>query len=267
MDPGPSTTLPALERGLAEHGMSPADLRHALLTHVHLDHAGAAGHLAVRVPGLLVHVHVDGAPHVADPERLVASTRRTFGDAHDRLWGEVLPVPADRIRAWQPRVRAPARGLRGLHTPGHIGHHVAWLDERTGTLFAGDSMGIILGPDAPTHPPTPPPAVDLEAWRRTLQMLAGVGPERVAVTHFGVHDDFEARLVQLGERLRDLEARVRAALDAADEGDAVAYEEEVREELSRFLQRERVDRYFDVFAAAMDWAGVRRYLEKREEKG
>jgi glyoxylase-like metal-dependent hydrolase (beta-lactamase superfamily II) len=266
IDPGPSTTLEALERKLAERGLQLTELRHVLLTHVHLDHAGVSGHLAARIPKLLVHVHVEGAPHVADPEKLVASTRRTFGDAHDRLWGEVRPVPADRIRAWEPGRPGPFRRLRPLSTPGHIGHHVAWLDESEGALFAGDSMGIILAPGAPTHPPTPPPAIDLAAWQRTLELIGGVRPAQVAATHFGVHGNVEDRRQQLAERLAKLEARVKAALARGDEHDALDYEAEVRDEISAHRPRELVDRYFDVFPAATDWAGVRRYVEKAQQK-
>jgi glyoxylase-like metal-dependent hydrolase (beta-lactamase superfamily II) len=274
VDPGPSTTIPTLERKLAERGIALSDIRHVLLTHVHLDHAGAAGHLAARSPKLQVHVHVEGAPHIADPERLVASTRRTFGEAHDRLWGEMRPVPADRVKAWEPG-RGPLAGsatsptlkrLRPLSTPGHIGHHVAYLDESEGVLFAGDSMGIILSPDGPTHPPTPPPAIDLEAWQKTLDMLAGVRPDAVAPTHFGVHKDFEDRRQQLSERLRALESRVEAALAQGNESDPLDYEEEVRAEQAAFRARELVDRYFDVFPAATDWAGVKRWVEKTRRK-
>jgi glyoxylase-like metal-dependent hydrolase (beta-lactamase superfamily II) len=214
----------------------------------------------------MVHMHAEGAPHVADPEKLVASTRRTFGDAHDRLWGEVLPVPADRIRPWEPGRRGPLRHLRALPTPGHIGHHLAYLDETDGTLYSGDSMGIILAPGAPTHPPTPPPAIDIAAWQQTLERIGGVRPALVAPTHFGVHDRVEERRHQLAERLAKLEARVRVALERGLEHDAIDYENEVREEISAHRERALVDRYFDVFPAATDWAGVRRYVEKARQK-
>ena len=266
IDPGPSTTLSTLEQKLAERGIALGDIRHVLLTHVHLDHAGATGHLAARSPKLQVHVHVEGAPHVAEPERLVASTRRTFGEAHDRLWGDVRPVPADRIKAWEPGLKGPLKGLRPLSTPGHIGHHVAYLDEREGTLFSGDSMGIVLSPGGPTHPPTPPPAVDLEAWQKTLDLIAGVRPAAVAPTHFGVHDNVEERRQQLADRLRALESRVEAALARGNEADPLEYEEEVRAEQSAFRSRELVDRYFDVFPAATDWAGVKRWVEKTKRR-
>ncbi len=262
IDPGPTTTLERLRAGLHEMGIGPTDLRHVVLTHVHLDHAGSTGHVVRAYPRATVHVHGDGAPHMADPERLVASTRRTFKENHDRLWGEVLPVPSDRIRPWSQGERGPWRGLRPIPTPGHISHHVAYLDERDGTLFAGDSMGIVLGDDVPTHPPTPPPSVDLRAWERTLREISVVAPERFGATHFGMHGDVPARVRQLGERLAAVEARVRRALAEGDAEDAARYEREVRDELAPSVGRERVDRYFDMFGAATDWAGVRFYLER-----
>jgi glyoxylase-like metal-dependent hydrolase (beta-lactamase superfamily II) len=265
VDPGPSTTLETLEGRLRDQGVRLEDIRHLLLTHVHLDHAGASGHLAGRVPALRVHVHVDGAPHVADPERLVASTRRTFGDAHDRLWGDVRPVPADRIRAWTPGEPGGLRHTRPFHTPGHIGHHVAWLDERTGTLLAGDAMGIVIHPSAPVHPPTPPPTVDLEAWRTTLTLIGHVGPERFGAAHFGLHEDPHGRRMELQARLDAFEERVAVAMaEGRVEGDAEAYEEEVRSEQAAWLPRDRADRYFDTFRAAIDYRGMVRYLEKRD---
>ena len=188
VDPGPTTTLDRLVDELGRLGVGPRDLRHVALTHVHLDHAGATGHLLERFPGATVHVHADGASHMSDPERLVASTRRTFGDAHDTLWGEVKAVPADKIRPWKPGDAGPWTGLRPVPTPGHIAHHVAYVDERDGTLYAGDAMGVVLS-GAPPIPPTPPPAVDLRAWARTLEEIRSIAPERFGATHFGFRTD------------------------------------------------------------------------------
>lgn len=266
VDPGPTTTLDRLVEQLAERGVGPDDLRHVMLTHVHLDHAGSTGHLVERFPRAVVHVHEDGASHMVDPERLVASTRRTFGDAHDRLWGDVKPVPVARVRGWRLGEAGPWKGLRPVSTPGHISHHLGYLDEREGTLFAGDSMGIVLG-EGPTHPATPPPAVDLRAWEETLREIEVMDPERAAVTHFGVHGGVSARREQLAARLSALEARVRAAMEAGEEeADAARFDEEVREELAPYMGREEVDRYFDMFSAATDWAGVAFYL-KRNPRG
>lgn len=262
VDPGPSTTFERLREGLTAAGVGQDDLRHVALTHVHLDHAGATGHVVEAYPRVTVHVHEAGAPHMADPTRLVASTRRTFGEAHDRLWGEVRPVPPHRMRAWRPGEPGPWRGLRPLPTPGHIAHHLAYLHEPDGTLLAGDAMGIVLGDGAPTHPPTPPPAVDLRAWERTLDEILAVGPERFGATHFGMHGDVPGRVRQLRERLQDLERRVRAAVAGGDIEDAERYEEEVRLRLAPVRGRDEVDRYFDLFPAATDWAGVRFYVER-----
>jgi glyoxylase-like metal-dependent hydrolase (beta-lactamase superfamily II) len=258
VDPGPTTTMERLESELTAHGIGPSDLRHVLLTHVHLDHAGATGHLVERFPNARVHVHEEGASHMVEPERLVASTRRTFGELHDRLWGEVKPVPAHRIDAWRVEERGGVAGLRPIPTPGHISHHLAYLDERDGTLFSGDAMGITLA-GGPQHPPTPPPAVNVPDWRRTLEEIRLIGPERFGATHFGFHDDVEVRRDQLRRRLEALEERVRAAIAVGleeEEADAARFEREVRDELAPFMGEERVHRYFDMFPAATDWAGM-----------
>ena len=262
VDPGPSTSLDGLEDGLAELGVALADIQHVLLTHVHLDHAGGTGHLVSRFPHLQVHVHVDGAPHMADPERLVSSTRRTFGEAHDRLWGDVLPVPAERIRPWEPAERLPVPRVRAFATPGHIAHHVSYLAEADGTFVAGDALGVILAPGAPSYPPTPPPSVDVPAWLETLQTLEVVDPDTFGVSHFGVHDDFTGRLSEMRERLSALRDRVEAALASGDDSDRDVYEDEIREAISAFRPREEVDGYFDAFSAATDWDGMRLYLER-----
>jgi glyoxylase-like metal-dependent hydrolase (beta-lactamase superfamily II) len=261
IDPGPTTTIDRLIAELEVNGVEANDLRHVLLTHIHLDHAGATGHLVEHFPNATVHVHEDGASHLVDPERLVASTRRTFGELHDRLWGEVKPVAADRIRAWRPSDPERSAGLRPIATPGHISHHLAYLDEEDGTLFSGDSMGISLA-GGPQHPPTPPPAVHLRDWERTLEEIGHIGPERFGATHFGFHEDVEERRLQLSERLGALEARVRIALGTGDESDAARFEAEVRQELAPFMGEDRVNRYFDMFPAATDWAGVAFYVKR-----
>ena len=261
VDPGPTTAMERLVTELQSHGVGAKDLRHIALTHVHLDHAGATGHLSRLFPNATVHVHEDGASHMVDPERLVAGTRRTFGDAHDGLWGEMKPVPADRIEAWRSGEPGPCRELLPIATPGHIAHHLAYLDERDGTLYAGDAMGIVLS-GGPSHPPTPPPAVDLRAWKRTLHEIGEIGPERFGATHFGIHSDIETRRVQLQSRLDALETRVRAGLAAGDEEDAERYDDEVREEFAHFMGEDRVNRYFDLFSGAVDWEGVAFYLKR-----
>ena len=267
VDPGPATCLDVLRGRLGERGYSIGDLRAVLLTHIHLDHAGATGHLVGENDALTVHVHADAAPHVADPARLVRSTRRTFGEAHDRLWGEVRPVPARNIHPWMPGERAPLRLLRPVPTPGHIGHHVAWLDDRDGVLLCGDALGVILDRRAPVHPPTPAPGVDTAAWQETLERVRVFDPDRFAVAHFGIYDDFDARRMELSAALARLERRVRASTPADAPGLAEGYEMETRGKLASVIGRERAQRYFDVFPAANDWAGMRLHLERRGRAG
>ena len=262
VDPGPSTSLNGLELGLSELGVQFSDIRHLLLTHVHLDHAGGTGHLVSRFPDLQVHVHIDAAPHIVDPEKLVASTRRTFGEAHERLWGAVLPVPKNRICAWNPETREPVPGLSALSTPGHIAHHVSYLDEYDGVLIAGDALGVILAPGAPTHPPTPPPGVNVTAWLETLDNVQTIGPSAFGVSHFGLHDGFENRISEMRMRLLACRDRVASALSAGDEQDREIYETEVREVISDFRPRDEVEAYFDIFSPALDWDGMRFHLER-----
>lgn len=262
IDPGPTTTMDRLIAELESHGIGRQDLQNVLLTHIHLDHAGSAGFLLDHFPNANVFVHEDGASHMVDPERLVSSTRRTFGDLHDRLWGEVKPVDANRIRVWRASDPVSCAGLRPISTPGHIAHHLAYLDEGDGTLFSGDAMGIVLA-GGPQHPPTPPPAVNLPDWGRTLEEIGTIGPERFGATHFGLHGDVEERRMQLAAGLDALEARVRSAIEAGnEEEDAKHFEAEVRAELGPFMGEDQVNRYFDMFPAATDWAGVAFYVKR-----
>lgn len=262
VDPGPATCLDALRARLAERGLAIGDLHAVFLTHIHLDHAGATGHLVSENDALTVHVHADAAPHLAEPANLVRSTRRTFGEAHDRLWGEVRPVPARNIRPWAPGERAPLRLLRPVPTPGHIGHHVAYLHDRDGVLLCGDALGVILDRRAPVHPPTPAPGVDAAAWHETLEQVRVYDPDSFAAAHFGIYDDFDARRKELGRALTRLERRVRAGLSADDPRLAEEFEAETRERQAAVIGRERADRYFDLFNAANDWAGMRLYLKR-----
>lgn len=266
VDPGPSTVLPRVREGLRELGLDPGEIRHVCCTHVHLDHAGSAGHWAASNPGLTVHLHEDGAPHLADPDRLVASTRITFGEAHDRLWGEVLPVPAHALRGIRPGERAPFPWLRALHTPGHIAHHMAYLSEDSGTLLAGDALGILLAEGAPVHPPTPPPTLDLKAWFRTLREVEAVGPEWTGVAHFGLHPEPVVRARELREALWSLAERVeRAVGEGGAEADAEAFQAETVARLAPFRPDGEVMKYFQAFSAANDYRGAVRYIQRHPD--
>lgn len=263
VDPGPTPTVDRLIAVIEQAGLPATELRHILLTHVHLDHAGGTGELMRRYPALQVHVHEDAGQYLVDPEGLVASTRRTFGDAHDRLWGEVTPIQASRIRGWRPGDTSRVPGMRPVPTPGHIDHHLAWLREDDGVMAAGDALGIILHPEGPVHPATPAPAIDLGAWHRTLDEIRAIGPEWAAIAHFGLHTGPGHKADALAAALHQLELRVRVALKTGRaDSEVERYEADVRASFAEVLPREQVDRYFDVFSGANDWAGARRAVEK-----
>ena len=191
-DCGPTTCVEHLKVGLRERGLALTDIRHLLLSHIHLDHAGAAGTLVREHPGLQVHVSEIGAPHVIDPSKLEASARRLYGDAFDELWGELVPVPAENVHV----VGDEVVGLACFPTPGHAWHHVSYLDG-TGTLYAGDAAGVRVGGGGFVMPPCPPPEFDLEAWEQTILEIERRAPDRLALIHFGVHDDVEEHLAEL----------------------------------------------------------------------
>ena len=186
VDPGPSTCLPTLELGLQRQGVRWADVRHILLTHIHLDHAGAAGTIVRAHPHIRVLVHERGAPHVADPAKLVESARRLYGADMDRLWGEIAPVPRDRlvVLAGGERVEAGGRRFEVAYTPGHASHHVSYFDAESGVAFVGDTGGVCID-GGYVLPPTPPPDIDLEAWRASLDRIQAWSPDSLFITHFG----------------------------------------------------------------------------------
>jgi glyoxylase-like metal-dependent hydrolase (beta-lactamase superfamily II) len=246
-DCGPATCVPELKARLAERGFELGEVRHLLLSHIHLDHAGAAGVLVREHPGLQVHVSEIGAPHLVDPSRLERSARRLYGDDFDRLWGELAPVPSENVHT----VGQETVGLTTFPSPGHASHHVCYLN-REGTLYAGDAAGVRIRPSEFVLPPTPPPEVDLEAWERTLDELERRGPQRLALIHFGVFEDVERHLEELRRRLREWADRVRNG----------ATEEEFAAEAEADLAADR-ETYEQAMPFWQSYAGLRRYWEKR----
>jgi len=251
-DCGPSTCVPRLHEALGEHGLELRDLRHLLLSHIHLDHAGAAGVLVREHPDLRVHVSEVGAPHLVDPSRLERSARRLYGETFDTLWGELSPVPEANVEVAGERVV----GLDCFPSPGHASHHVCYADA-DGTLYAGDAAGVRIQPARYVMPPTPPPDVDLEAWGRTLAEIERRRPERLALIHFGVATDVERHLGELRRRLAAWAALVG---DGADEATFVA---RTRAEVEE-SEPDAVDTYERAMPIWQSYQGLRRYWEKRE---
>jgi glyoxylase-like metal-dependent hydrolase (beta-lactamase superfamily II) len=248
-DCGPASCIPELKARLGERGLELQDVRHLLLTHIHLDHAGATGALVREHPRLQVHVSEIGAPHLVDPSRLERSARRLYGDDFDRLWGELVPVPDGNVH----EVGARVLGLDCFPSPGHASHHVCYL-ATDGTLYAGDAAGVRIQPSAFVLPPTPPPEVDLEAWEHTLEEIEARGPERLALIHFGVAEDVGRHLAELRGRLRDWARRVRDG----------ASEEEFAAQAAADLGPDR-EAYEQAMPFWQSYAGLKRYWEKRAD--
>ena len=250
-DCGPAACVASLADGLEQRGLSLQDIDHLLLSHIHLDHAGAAGVLVREHPALQVHVSEIGAPHLADPSRLERSARRLYGDAFDELWGELAPVPEDNLHI----VGDEALGLEVFPTPGHASHHVCYLAD-DGTLYAGDAAGVRIAPDPYVSPPTPPPEFDLDAWLRTLDEIEKRKPTRLALIHFGVVDDPQPHLDQLRSRLREW---------AADERPEPEWTS--RREAERAAESGDSELYERAMPLWQSYAGLRRYWDKLAETG
>jgi glyoxylase-like metal-dependent hydrolase (beta-lactamase superfamily II) len=203
VDPGPASTVDTLLEGLGDERP-----RVIAVTHIHLDHSGATGTLLQRWPDIEVWVHERGAPHLAEPEKLLRSAARLYGEENMRpLWGETLPVPRDRLRVLGESDRLDF-GFRSAYTPGHASHHVSYLHEPSGTAFTGDAGGVRIG-DGPAIAPTPPPDIDVEAFRASLDLIEGWDPSAIVPTHFGRHDDVRAHLDGVRAYLEEWAPRAR----------------------------------------------------------
>jgi glyoxylase-like metal-dependent hydrolase (beta-lactamase superfamily II) len=253
-DCGPTSCLPTLKDRLVEQGLALTDLRHLLLSHIHLDHAGAAGVLVREHPDLQVHVSAIGAPHLIDPSRLERSARRLYADEFDTLWGELAPVPEQNVHLVGDRVL----GLDCFPTPGHASHHVCYLDG-AGTLYAGDAAGVRIVPGRYIYPPTPPPEVDLEAWERTIDEIERRAPKRLALIHFGVVDSPHDHLRRLRRELRVWAQRVRQGMSEEE------FVEAARADLQEADGDERAPYYERAAPFWQSYAGLKRYWDKQLE--
>jgi glyoxylase-like metal-dependent hydrolase (beta-lactamase superfamily II) len=252
VDPGPTTGLDGLLAGL--DGEEPRGL---LLTHIHLDHAGAAGALVMRFPALRVYVHEIGAPHLADPTKLLDSAGRLYGDQMEYLWGEVIPVPEDNLVALAGGEEV--EGFRVEHTPGHASHHVCYLDTESGDAFVGDVAGVRIPPSELTLMPTPPPEIDVEAWERSLRLVRDWRPARLRLTHFGEVDDPDSQLDRALATLRAEAAGVRG-------GDREAFGARIEERIDAEADPETAASFRQAIPPDQIWLGLERYWRKRAER-
>ncbi len=267
VDPGPASCLATLEAGLQRFGASLSDVTHVLLTHIHLDHAGATGEIVRRVPHVEVVVHERGAPHMIDPTRLLASATRLYGDAMDTLWGAFLPVPEDRVRSTSggETIDAVGRRLRIAYTPGHAVHHVSYLDESTGVAYTGDTAGMRVAGNY-VLAPTPPPDIDLEAWSQSIDLFEAWSPDELFLTHFGPTTLVRAHLARLRETLQFQAELVKEtlALPGSDDERMLAFATRLRANVREVLGE--VDAAALELAGPFDqlWMGLARYWRKRQ---
>lgn len=247
VDPGPASTIDTVLGALP--GGRPREL---LLTHIHLDHAGAAGTLVARFPDLRVHVHEAGAPHLIDPSRLLRSAARLYGDRMDQLWGEVLPVPAANV---VPLAGGETvEGLEVIAAPGHASHHVVYVDPG-GDAFVGDVAGVRIPPGGGVWMPTPPPDIDLELWRASIRAVAARRPARLLLTHYGAVDGTARHLAAAEAELGRLDA---AARDRDRERFLDALERRIDAEPPALAERTR-----QAMPPRQVWAGLERYQRLR----
>ena len=263
IDPGPTSTLPALRKALETSGIAIGDVTTILLTHIHLDHAGSTGTLLRENPKLRVYVHERGAPHLIDPAKLLASATRLYGDAMDTLWGAVLPVPAQAVVSLKggERLDAGGRTLTVAYTPGHASHHVSFYSADTGVAFVGDTAGVKVG--SYVLPPTPPPDIDLDLWQDSLTRIEAWRPETLFLTHFGPSAPCRPHLIELRDHFELTTGLVLASLarDESDEAREKWFAEEVGRELRRRLEEPRA--YEAAAPFDLNWRGLARYVRKR----
>ena len=259
VETGPDSTWPHLVAALARHGAKPSDVKDVLVTHIHLDHAGAAWRLART--GANIWVHPRGAPHMADPSKLLASATRIYKDQMDTLWGTLEPIPPDRLKITEDGadIRIGNAAIRVLETPGHAIHHNAYFLE--GFVFTGDVGGVAIG-DGPNLPPTPPPDIDLPTWARSIERIKAARPDGFYPTHFGLHGDVAGRLDEMMEELHVWAGFVRVRLDAGKDEPAIVPEFEAwltDRLLAKGVGAEGLEAYKTALPFAMNVTGLVRY--------
>ena len=267
IDPGPSTCLETLDAGLQAQGLRLSDVTHLLLTHIHLDHAGATGTLVRQHPHIQVVVHERGAPHMADPSKLLASATRLYGARMDELWGEFAPVPEKNMTvvAGGERIDAGGRTFEIAYTPGHASHHVSYFDRSSGVAFVGDTGGVCID-GGYILPPTPPPDIDIDAWRGSVARIEAWSPDAIFMTHFGPVNNPRPHLTTLMQNLDTMAGLVRARLaePGTDEEQSRRFAEDLQRELRRHMTEAQLASYRAAAPPELVWLGLARYWRKKE---
>jgi glyoxylase-like metal-dependent hydrolase (beta-lactamase superfamily II) len=267
VDPGPTSCLETLDASLALHGQSLASVTHLVLTHIHLDHAGATGTIVRRHPQIRVVVHERGARHLVDPSKLLDSATRLYGAAMDRLWGEVAPVPERNLTVCRggETIEAGGRSFTVAYTPGHASHHVCYFDAASGVAFVGDTAGVCVD-GGYVLPPTPPPDIDVEAWLASIDAIGAWNASTLFLTHCGPVTSVAPHLRTLADNLQRSAALVREslAMPGTDEERKARYEVQMRTELRTHMPEERAAAYELAAGFSLMWPGLARYWRKKE---
>jgi glyoxylase-like metal-dependent hydrolase (beta-lactamase superfamily II) len=230
--------------------------RALLLTHIHLDHAGATGNLVRRWPEIPVYVHEKGARHLADPAKLLASAERLYGDQMERLWGEVAPVPESNLKPLSGGEEV--LGFKVSYTPGHASHHVSYFHPPSGRAFVGDTAAVRIPPSDFVMPPTPPPDIDLELWEDSIERILDWRPASLGLTHFGVVEDPEPHFEVVRRRLRE-QGQLARELPSEE------FEKRIREQVAEAADPETAEALDQVVPPEQQWAGLDRYWSTREQ--
>ena len=268
VDPGPGSCIDTLRASLTAQGIGVGDIESILITHIHLDHAGATGLLVRDNPKIRVFVHEKGAPHVVDPSKLVNSANQLWGvEGVARLWGQVIPVPESNLQVLGDRARITAggRAFDVRYTPGHASHHVSYFDDQDGLVWAGDTAGLRFTSKVFTLPPTPPPDIDLEAWRDSLAKIRDWKPETVFITHFGPYSGAAEHLDHIETSLRDVAEMARRAIqtDASDDAKYEQFKSDVFAYIHRAVDEQEMRPLEFVGPLEFNWRGLVRYWKKR----
>jgi glyoxylase-like metal-dependent hydrolase (beta-lactamase superfamily II) len=268
IDPGPGSCIDTLRSSLAAQGISVRDIESILITHIHLDHAGATGLLVRDNPRIRVFVHEKGAPHVVDPSKLINSANQLWGvEGVARLWGQVIPVPEANLQVLGERAQITAGGrpFDVRYTPGHASHHVSYFDDRSGLVWAGDTAGLRFTPKVFTLPPTPPPDIDLEAWRDSLTKIRNWKPETVFITHFGPYGGAAQHLDHIETSLHDVAEMARRAMQAetSDEAKYERFKADVIAYVRSAVDEQEMRPLEFVGPLEFNWRGLVRYWKKR----
>lgn len=267
VDPGPGSTLDTLRQQLQVRGIGVADLDSVLLTHIHLDHAGATGALVRENPRLAVYVHKNGAPHVIDPSKLLASAQRLWPSDLQRLFGETLPVPAENLRILEggETLKLGSRQVEVVYTPGHASHHVSYFDKAKGVAFVGDTAGVRIEGNSFVMPATPPPDIDLGIWDKSFAAILQRKPERLFLTHFGYSDNPSEHILLFRERLHQWAALAEEILRTAASDSAAmdSFISATHAEISQYLPADEADHYAFSAGLNLSFLGLARYLRKR----